>query len=410
MQYPTIPISEVQHESTAPIININDNNSIELDKIIDKMAYGNGQPSESILSTPSSANRSVIPGWLGLPVPLTPYNCDVMDRTLADWSRLLNSACAIISTLNMGLYQRGSMAEVGSVLHHTRHLANRLEILASHYHSLALRPNPNLPPRLVLRDWHVFWNCIGVSNVFQGLLQLTYMPALFIVCDHIQQMSARNWTTTEALSIILEVLQLLTDIMDQFGTFFNYVGLENFVCITGSSTLACQLQGCIITGTLDEWVANHIPESPALATPSARIFEYVPDDNPASELLASDLPLAGPDPEQKAMYTQLLQQAFGHIKVRSPHGYLGSLCLRVTTPGPPFQEKIPSESDPGGNKPAKWHLVWMGIWDMAQCTFDMTMEALEASQLPVVMSLDIFGDQMFRSLTSDRLAWLFWKR
>ncbi|KAI1089359.1 hypothetical protein F5B19DRAFT_379928 [Rostrohypoxylon terebratum] len=95
--------------------------------------------------------------------------------------------------------------------------------------------------------------------------------------------------------------------------------------------------------------------------------------------------------------TDLLATAFLNLKERCKNGGLASLCLRVAT--------IPQDSNDqtaqsGASK------QWKDIWATALCTFNITIAALERSQLSVDDSLDVFGSVKGCSLRCD--VFLLW--
>lgn len=88
----------------------------------------------------------------------------------------------------------------------------------------------------------------------------------------------------------------------------------------------------------------------------------------------------------------LLAKAFFNLKERSKNGGLSSLCLRVTT--------TPQNSDDYIVQ-SEASKEWKEIWATALCTFNITMAALERSQLSVDDQLDIFGSVKGCSLRCD---------
>ncbi|KAI1762142.1 hypothetical protein GGR53DRAFT_432530 [Hypoxylon sp. FL1150] len=123
--------------------------------------------------------------------------------------------------------------------------------------------------------------------------------------------------------------------------------LKNMVHITGHGHLGCLLQHCHITG------------------------------------------VAGNDTRDDDEHMRLLAKAFSNLKQCSPKGRLASLCLSVTV----RNHDNNSESDASSLR--------KNIWATALRTFDITIAALHASQLPVDEHLDIFGGVLGCSLTFD---------
>lgn len=90
-------------------------------------------------------------------------------------------------------------------------------------------------------------------------------------------------------------------------------------------------------------------------------------------------------------HVRLLTRAFSNLKQRSPKGRLASLCLRVSV----RNRDSTAESDSPSLRKT--------IWATALRTFNVTMAALHASQLPVDEHLNIYGGVSRCSLTYDAL-------
>ncbi|XDG01015.1 hypothetical protein ABKA04_000630 [Annulohypoxylon sp. FPYF3050] len=128
--------------------------------------------------------------------------------------------------------------------------------------------------------------------------------------------------------------------------------LENMVHITSQGRLGCLLQHCTITGVVGIDISG------------TRIYNE---------------------------HIRLLAEAFSNLKQRSPKGRLASLCLRVSV----RNRDSTSESDSPSLRES--------IWATALRTFNVTMTALHASQLPVDEHLDIYDGVLRCSLPYDAL-------
>lgn len=130
--------------------------------------------------------------------------------------------------------------------------------------------------------------------------------------------------------------------------------LQEMVQMTSQGRLGCLLQHCTITG---------IVRNGTTAT----------DDEGAEHL-------------------RLLTEAFCNLKQYSPKAGLSSLCLRVAARIEGADGKL---IEPDSFR------SWKTVWDAALRTFNVTMAALNASQLPVGEHLDIFGSLRGCSLGCD---------
>ncbi|KAL1875521.1 hypothetical protein Plec18167_005457 [Paecilomyces lecythidis] len=97
-------------------------------------------------------------------------------------------------------------------------------------------------------------------------------------------------------------------------------------------------------------------------------------------------------PAENTEHLRLLTEAFRNIKQHSPKHALASLSLRVAAR---------SESADGSLVEPDSFLSQISIWETALRTFNITMTALNQSQLPVVEQLDIFGSLRGCSLACD---------
>ncbi|KAI1441251.1 hypothetical protein F5Y02DRAFT_400283 [Annulohypoxylon stygium] len=141
--------------------------------------------------------------------------------------------------------------------------------------------------------------------------------------------------------------------------YFNYkhvemapAPLENLAYITSQGRLGCLLEHCTITG-----------------------------------VAGSGMSRTRNDDE----HIHLLARAFSNLKQRSPKGRLTSLSLRVDV----RNRDSTSESDSPSLRES--------IWATALRTFNVTIAALHASQLPVDEHLDIYGGVSRCSLPYDAL-------
>ncbi|KAL2008289.1 hypothetical protein VTN00DRAFT_8271 [Thermoascus crustaceus] len=91
-------------------------------------------------------------------------------------------------------------------------------------------------------------------------------------------------------------------------------------------------------------------------------------------------------------HLRLLTEAFRNLKQRSPKGGLSSLCLRVAARIEGADGEL-TEPDSFGS--------WRTVWDAALRTFNVTMAALNESQLTVGEHLDIFGSLKGCTLACD---------
>ncbi|OTB09180.1 hypothetical protein M426DRAFT_134044 [Hypoxylon sp. CI-4A] len=144
-----------------------------------------------------------------------------------------------------------------------------------------------------------------------------------------------------------------------FARYFNHKNvelapgpLEDMVHITSQGHLGCLLQHCTITG-----------------------------------VVGSEMSGIQNDDE----HLRLLTRAFSNLKQRSPKGRLASLCLRVDV----RSRDSTSESDGPSLRES--------VWATALQTFNVTMAALHASQLPVDEHLDIYDGVLRCSLAYDAL-------
>ncbi|KAI6088026.1 hypothetical protein F4821DRAFT_98992 [Hypoxylon rubiginosum] len=128
--------------------------------------------------------------------------------------------------------------------------------------------------------------------------------------------------------------------------------LENMVHITSQGHLGCLLQHCTITGVAE-----------------------------------SDMSGTRNDDE----HVRLLTTAFSNLKQRSPKSRLASLCLDVSARNRDSTSKSDSPS------------LQKSIWATALRTFNVTMAALHASQLPVDEHLNIYDGVLRCSLTYEAL-------
>ncbi|KAI9664772.1 MAG: hypothetical protein M1821_006220 [Bathelium mastoideum] len=89
-------------------------------------------------------------------------------------------------------------------------------------------------------------------------------------------------------------------------------------------------------------------------------------------------------------YSRVLAAAFGNLKRRT--GMIASLRLSLDTRGEIINGE-PIHTDDFRS--------WRTVWETALCTFHVTMDALNSSQLPVIEHLDIFGSLRACSLGCD---------
>jgi hypothetical protein len=129
--------------------------------------------------------------------------------------------------------------------------------------------------------------------------------------------------------------------------------LEDMAYVTSKGHLGCLLQHCTITGVAG---SNTIEET--------EFDEHV----------------------------RLLTEAFINLKQRSPKGRLASLCLGVVVRSQPSEDGSPEPDISSSPK---------HVWATALRTFNITMAALQESQLPIDEHLDIFGGASGCSLAYD---------
>ena len=129
--------------------------------------------------------------------------------------------------------------------------------------------------------------------------------------------------------------------------------LQKMVRVTSQGRLGCLLQHCTVTGVLRN------------KTTAAY---------------------------NNADYSRLLAAAFGNLKRRSQKISLASLRLCVAA----RSEVTDGERTDRGDSRS-----WRTVWDTALHTFEVTMDALNSSQLPVTEHLDIFGSLRGCSLGCD---------
>ena len=146
-----------------------------------------------------------------------------------------------------------------------------------------------------------------------------------------------------------------------FATFFKHkdvelttTTLQDMLRLTSHGRLGCLLEHCNITGVV------------------------------RSDTTAAD---EGADQDLRT----LLSEAFRNLKLRSSNGGLASLCLRV----------VASIEDADGElEEPDYFGDWKSVWSTALRTFQLTMGALQDSQLSVE-DLDIFGGLKGCSLACD---------
>lgn len=124
--------------------------------------------------------------------------------------------------------------------------------------------------------------------------------------------------------------------------------LQKFVQVTSQGRMGCLLQHCTIAGQAQEAALTDDEDELADETQTLRL---------------------------------LLATAFSNVKQHSPHKGLTSLCLGVAA----------CTTDENGRRieAPRFHL-FRQIWDAARQTFEITLAALNDSQLHVYQELDVF--------------------
>ena len=144
--------------------------------------------------------------------------------------------------------------------------------------------------------------------------------------------------------------------------------LQDMVRVTNlGRRLGCFLQHCTITGIIRRY-----------------------DDT------TTTLAVADEGPTEHYHLQRLLTEAFRNLKQQhGPNGGLASLCFRVAV-----HIEDAADGELTTTEPAEFR-SWRAVWEAARQTFNVTMAALNESQLRVDEHLDVFGTLKGCSLACD---------
>ncbi|EFX05125.1 f-box domain containing protein [Grosmannia clavigera kw1407] len=169
--------------------------------------------------------------------------------------------------------------------------------------------------------------------------------------------------------------------------------LENLVRITSHDRygrrVACLLQDCTLTGLLEESQVKLVDRGGHLRAPPPQL-------------------VAGEDADMTARQTELLTEVFRNIKKarrnddKNGHNGISLLSLRVAV----------RQEDGVLRGAESITMNFLPLWDMAQRTFRIAIDALLASNLGVSTRLDVFHSQqrcsfssrVFVDILQDRMA------